>query len=288
MNYREEFETSPQRIRNKRMAKRNRNRLILIFLVTFFAVFFICVTIASMFAPTVDIASSNEEDKLSHLTSSDFKAKVDERLKAIEMADNGVQTGNSSLNPMNGEQQTNVLPNEGQLMQNPSEMKKAENKLPQYEEKKKNSSEVRNDFRIDDNEFTDQSAGESPTKNNPPVRKNYQEQSSTKVSTASTPARKENPPIPSLEPERMKAVTRTAPESSTVSKVIVGRFETPTEARDAARRIMETQSGVIPFVRQVNGVYAVQVGSFSSREKVRDVVDTLRSNGYSNIRVVEE
>lgn len=85
------------------------------------------------------------------------------------------------------------------------------------------------------------------------------------------------PPIPktaAVEPYKM-------------TKVYVGSYATIEQAIQAQNHLMNAPIGISPFVKEVNGSYVLQAGSFASVEKAENVANQIRQAGFS-ARVVSE
>ena len=85
------------------------------------------------------------------------------------------------------------------------------------------------------------------------------------------------PPIPKPAPV----------EPYTMTKVYVGSYATIEQAIQAQNHLMSTSIGISPFVKEVDGVYVLQAGSFASSAKAENVANQIRQAGFS-ARVVSE
>lgn len=84
-----------------------------------------------------------------------------------------------------------------------------------------------------------------------------------------------------------KAEPLTAPVVQTSAKVVVGSYATREQAEVVKGIIAESGLSITPFVRSIGGVYTIQVGSFSTREKAQTAVDDLIRNNYPARIIVE-
>lgn len=91
----------------------------------------------------------------------------------------------------------------------------------------------------------------------------------TTAPTPPTPAA-----APSVEPVKM-------------SKVYVGSYATIEQAIQAQNKLMSSSASVSPFVKEVNGMYVLQAGSYANAGKAESVSRELNSLGFS-ARVVKE
>lgn len=64
------------------------------------------------------------------------------------------------------------------------------------------------------------------------------------------------------------------------SKVLVGRYATIEEARELQKSVSTAVVGVVPFVKKVGSVYAVQIGAFESFDAAKQVAGNLKSKGF--------
>ncbi len=76
-------------------------------------------------------------------------------------------------------------------------------------------------------------------------------------------------------------------ESPKMSKVYVGRYATLEQAKVAQEILMDSGIEITPFVKNVNGAYTLQVGSYSSRAKAEGLASELQHNSFP-ARVVSE
>ena len=85
-----------------------------------------------------------------------------------------------------------------------------------------------------------------------------------------------------------KAVQAPIAQPTTVSKVVVGFYQTKEQA-DVARGIIAEETGlnISPFVRAIGGGYTIQVGSYSTRDKAQSLVNDLLRNNYP-ARIITE
>ena len=89
-----------------------------------------------------------------------------------------------------------------------------------------------------------------------------------------TPAPPTPAAAPSVEPVNM-------------AKVYVGSYATIEQAIQAQNKLMNSSASVSPFVKEVNGMYVLQAGSYANAGKAESVSRELNSLGFS-ARVVKE
>lgn len=87
------------------------------------------------------------------------------------------------------------------------------------------------------------------------------------------------PPIPTPHP--------TSPEPFKMTKVYVGHYSTIEQAIQAQNHLMNAPIGISPFVKEVNGAYVLQAGSFASVQKAESIAGQINQAGFS-ARVVQE
>lgn len=100
----------------------------------------------------------------------------------------------------------------------------------------------------------------------------------------------EDTPMPSVKspPPRPAAKDLSTPFSSTtMSKVLVGRYATIEQAKVAQEILVDSGLNITPFVRNINGAYTLQVGSYSSRAKAEELVGELQRNNFP-AKIIQE
>lgn len=76
-------------------------------------------------------------------------------------------------------------------------------------------------------------------------------------------------------------------ESPRMVKVYVGRYATIEQAKVAQEILMDSGLDITPFVKNINGSYTLQVGSYSSRSKAEGLASELQHNSFP-ARIVSE
>lgn len=66
-----------------------------------------------------------------------------------------------------------------------------------------------------------------------------------------------------------------------MAKVYVGSYATIEQAIQAQNKLMETNISVSPFVKEVNGSYVLQVGSYANINKAEAVAREINAAGFS-------
>ena len=90
----------------------------------------------------------------------------------------------------------------------------------------------------------------------------------------------QQPPVP-------KQTAAPQAEPFKMSKVYVGSYPTIEQAIQAQNKLMSTSTSVSPFVKEVNGSYVLQAGSYASPNKAEAVSREINSLGF-HARVVKE
>lgn len=88
---------------------------------------------------------------------------------------------------------------------------------------------------------------------------------------------------PASIPQPKPTVTsaKTSASSTPLSvKVVVGNYSTLDQAKVAQSILQESSLGVSPFIKNINGTYTLQVGSFSSEEKAQALTNELLKNNF--------
>ena len=69
-------------------------------------------------------------------------------------------------------------------------------------------------------------------------------------------------------------------EVATSVKVVVGNYSSIEQAKVAQSILQESPLGVSPFIKNINGTFTLQVGSFSSEEKAQTLTNELLKNNF--------
>lgn len=72
-----------------------------------------------------------------------------------------------------------------------------------------------------------------------------------------------------------------------MAKVYVGSYTSIEQAIQAQNKLMETNLAVSPFVKEVNGTYVLQVGSYANMTKAETLVQEINAAGF-NATIVQE
>ncbi|MBR1754493.1 SPOR domain-containing protein [bacterium] len=80
-------------------------------------------------------------------------------------------------------------------------------------------------------------------------------------------------------PDKNEVILQTTQQSN-VYKVYVGKYSNSTQAKVAKDILMDSGLDVSPFVKNVNGVYTLQIGSFAERSRAEQAAGELTRNGF--------
>lgn len=114
-------------------------------------------------------------------------------------------------------------------------------------------------------------------------------------------SKQELAPIEYVNPQTVKSKATTPPvpvvsqpvtqpvkdEPFKMSKVYVGSYQTIEQAIQAQNNLMNKTTTISPFVKEVNGSYVLQAGSYANSSKADAIAKEINSLGFS-ARVVKE
>ncbi len=86
------------------------------------------------------------------------------------------------------------------------------------------------------------------------------------------------PPVPTTRDISVPPPEAAAPIKMT--KVYVGYYTTIEQAISVQNRLIDSNLNVSPFVKEVNGYYVVQVGSYANRQKAQSLYSEVSSLGF--------
>ena len=84
-----------------------------------------------------------------------------------------------------------------------------------------------------------------------------------------------------------KPVTVSMPEQIVNAKVVVGYYASEKQDEITKSIIQDAGLGVTPLVKNLNGYYTLQVGSYSSREKAQQAANSLLKSNFPARVIVE-
>ena len=89
---------------------------------------------------------------------------------------------------------------------------------------------------------------------------------------------------PEVQVSKPKEAPQPKPETTQTSnvtyKVLVGNYHSIEQAKVTQSILQESNLGVSPFVKNIHGIYSLQVGAFNSEEKAQELVNELQKNNY--------
>ncbi len=244
--------TSKDNLQNKNNVK----PLILTFLGTFVVFFFVFTVLLPIFTPQVDIPVLTDEHSMDSVTSNDFKGRIDPRLSSIEQEENTIPPKLKMENPTKMQQslnEQNSIDNQNSDIYPPS----GDNREPQ-------------DITIDEASDIAYNNDINSTKTAAFSTKKSLSKTVKSSNTANIPPR----PQPYSQPQLETA------KPITMSKVILGSYATPMQARLISDTLIEMDLNVAPFIKEKNGRYMLQVGSFSDPAKAENLVQELKNKGF--------
>lgn len=252
----------------KTKMKVNKKRLFFIFFSAFVGFFFLCTLIASMLTPKIDVPALNDENNLSSVSSDDFKGRIDPRLRTLEM-DAGPANTASPENPFLDKTNTDQSEVDINSYQNDQGYTEPE---PQgdYSEQ----------LPYDGRESEMQDPGFSESYPQETVQPKTQPQKTVKQAPKKDVNQQEEDLI-------LRDKVKVQHEPSSINKVMVGSYTDLTEARKVSQELTDSNLNVTPFIREVNGAYSLQVGTFSNPQKAAKLAGDLRKRNLAP-RIIQD
>ena len=236
----------------KRLSKNPHQGLVL-FISTFFILLLAFLGCAKIMSPDVDIAIGDEPE-VTYEEEGIVRGNVDDRLKKIQEEDNKADTAETTIDTSLDEKV--VIP-EQKDEKSESDAEEAPIVLDQPQ-----SQPV---------EETSKAETSAPTRAPEPEKVHPAE---TKATAQAENIQQTNPaPVPAPAPKTYK--------------VYVGSYSSAAQAEVAKGIISESGAGISVFVKNINGSYTLQAGSFSTAEKAQSVANDLLKNNFP-ARVVAE
>lgn len=237
----------PSSVRKK---KTQQNKLLFIFLSTFFITLITLIYLATAFTPKIDIEvadSAQQENQIPKdeemIAEVEYKS-VDSRLKDIQIDDKYTPPAETSTSD---------------IMENLKKMKE-ETIAKQLKEKEA--------------EIEDRPLINLPDKN---VIK-------LEAPKLATPEYKKQEQTQSISIPQKTQIKQT---TTKMTKVYVGKYNDFDQAAAVQDALVKSSLVSSPFIKNMNGYYVIQVGSFLNMEAAQNVAELLISNGYSAKMVLE-
>lgn len=237
--------------------KNNLKPLIFTFLGTFIVFFFAFTVLLPILTPQVDIPALTDEHSTSSVDSNDFKGRIDPRLSSIENEENAAPPKLKMEIPVKDQQTP-----DGQTAVDGQNTDGYSTTDPQEPQDSVPGEENNLDYNTPDSYTQPQ---KTTNKNVKPI------------TVANIPPR----------PKTSQQYTGETSKPITMSKVILGSYGTPMQARLVSDTLIEMDLNVAPFIKEKNGRYVLQVGSFSDPAKADGLVQELQNKGF-NARTVNE
>lgn len=227
-------------------------KAVLVFTITFFCALIFITQAARVLSPTVDveIGMASESEEIEN-KDEEIKKMIDERLKWIEFEDNVT---------------TRTVPDvEYQKTSSTKTIFKKDEEIANLPEKiKENDEEAEIRTEATPIKFIPKKEIVNPELPDPVA---------VNPSLAPTPIH-----IPTSELNKV---------SFKMNRVIVGDFETIEEAMKVQNRLINSDLNIIPYIKNVNGAFILQAGSFANKEKALALVSQIKALGY-NSQVIAE
>lgn len=255
-------------------------KLIFIFVTTFVVVLLASTHIATMLTPEIDIPVLNSDsEEVTNISSEDFNTRIDSRLKLIAMQDKEA----AKTNPAPQYNQTEKKKLKPITLEETIEDKKQEPDRVLLRRKGEPIVEepVISDIKFDEDEKEDEATQDNESSISP-------NSLPTNVALAPViPKKNVATTVPSRPPIPIRQKIEVQPKKIQMIKVIVGNYNTPDDARNASEKLSHTLANVTPFIKEYNGMYTVQVGSFTNPETANIMVQELKSKNLY-VRVIKE
>ncbi len=245
-----------KRGRKKKKKGPNKAILFLIFSGTFILCFYISSFIIANYIPNVELpVITNEEQEVATVSSNDFRQRIDPRLQQIEKSANL---------PVRMQRKVHK-----HIKQKKVEAKVNNNKSTSSN---KYNSGTDNEFMPDEIIFN--GVGQ---KVQTPLSQQF---TNKRRAYSSTPL----PPRPRTVIENQdnvgskKKMDITAPPlpSASIVKLYVGEFSNPRDAKRLSDELTHSSLNITPFIKEINGKYSLQIGTFTSKKQAKDIAKKLK------------
>jgi len=247
--------------------KNNLKPLFFTFLGTFIVLFFVFTVLLPILTPQVNIPALTDEHSMDSVTSNDFKGRIDPRLNSIEQEENTEPPKLKMEIPVKEQQSQDAQASVDE--QNSNEFSSTEE--PQEPRDISSVEENNPDY--------DYNISKKMPENN--AGANFAQKTPAKITKPATVAN--IPPRPQVS----QRYTDETAKPITMAKVVLGSYATPMQARLISDTLIEMDLNVAPFIKEKNGRYALQVGSFSDAEKAGELVQELKSKGF-DAKIINE
>ncbi|OGH95782.1 MAG: hypothetical protein A2104_09175 [Candidatus Melainabacteria bacterium GWF2_32_7] len=237
--------------------KNNLKPLIFTFLGTFIVFFFAFTVLLPILTPQVDIPAFTDEHSTDSVDSNDFKGRIDPRLSSIEQEENAAPPKLKMEIPVKNQQSQ-----DGQTITDDQNTDGYSTTDPQEPQDVIPGEENNSGYNTSDNHTQPQKTTNKAVK---------------PLTVANIPPR----------PKTSQQYTGETEKPITMSKVVLGSYATPMQARLISDTLIEMDLNVAPFIKEKNGRYVLQVGSFSDPAKADGLVQELQNKGF-NAKTINE
>ena len=235
-----------------RKKKSQQNKLLFIFLSTFFITLISLIYLATAFTPKIDIEVNETQPQSEQIPQDEENMVAEVEYKSIDSRLKDIQMDDKHLNSPESQETSDIVANLKKM--------KEETIAKQMKNEDGISDEIVGDI---------QTPSFDVIKLNPPKLATPQYSNQQKNFSVSQPVKK---------------VSTTATK---MTKVYVGKYADFEQAALVQDALVKSSLVSAPFIKNLNGYYVVQVGSFSNMEAAQNVAELLISNGYSAKMVLE-
>ncbi len=243
--------------------KVDKKRLFFVFFVAFMVFFFLSTIIVSLLSPSIDIPAMKNSDDFSSISSDDFKGRIDPRLKNIESQEGSANTTSQEALGDNAKQNAD-----------------------------KNKSATEQFQYLDDGNYDPDSPNAVKYEDSNNYDNNGNPVGNSQTKTASSGNKQVKPTDKqSVLKQGSTLILRDKVNEDRVqsgmSRIMIGSYSNPDEARKASDEISKSNPNLYPFIRENNGSYSLQVGSFSDAQKAENFANELRRKNLNAVIVKE-
>jgi len=257
----EHFQKRREDIKNRN--SKTKKTLLRLFVTTFSIVLFSFLVLAALMSPNLNIPALNDDkDNVSDVSSSDFKSRIDYRLKQIQVDD-----GTNKMPSSTADASKEASAEGGQLQSLLSGAQKMQDGI----------------LKVDLSTFD---APQLPSKAPTPPSSTFKNSYPDSEQPAPPRPKALSSQIQPQQPTSAPYVPKSAQEQAKSYKLLVGNYSSPEEAQGLSDMLSANSSGKT-HIKSYNGIYCVQVGSYSDFTKAQNLANAYRSKNYK-VRVVEE
>jgi len=233
----------------RQKVKKRGNKDVTIFISVFIIGLLIILGFVKILSPNVDVGIASDEDLTQYEDDNTYQSSVDNRLKKFQDEDSG--KGDEIFSPELDEKV--VLPSQTKKSTGEIEAESQKEKVQQHKETTPVQEKVK--------EVVEQK---------PQKQEAQKPISAPKIATPAPVAK----PVATNEP-------------IVNAKVVVGYYATEKQAEVAKTIIQDAGLGVTPIVKNMNGYYTLQVGSYNSKEKAQQSANNLLKSNFPARVIVE-